>query len=278
MFSVYSSPQIFTSTDRTSNPVIAVTIPNDVYLTYSIFILTSVMRMTTIPLNIRSEEPHPETKSLPAPGSTTVKSDQSPWLTPVPGLPIYVSLLGTEPYNPPALTSNPSGLPTNPALSLPTPSSASKEFMLTPDTLRFMGKTVAQIASQTGETILAYNSAMSRLMLQKSELARLIAKCRDMEVLVDRLKGSAKQDTEDRITRVQEEQKRLLGRFDRLLQALMEKASPELSENEAKWFEELKRMKQEILGSGKYDGDSLIMRIKMVRFSTVGFIAALPHD
>jgi len=144
--------------------------------------------------------------------------------------------------------------------------SGSKEFMLTPDTLRFMGKTVAQIASQTGETILAYNAAMSRLMLQKSELARLVAKCKDMEVLIDRLKGTAKQDAEDRMARVQEEQKRLLGRFDRLLQALMEKASPELSESEAKWFEELKRMKQEILGSGKYDGDSLIMRIKMVSF------------
>lgn len=140
-----------------------------------------------------------------------------------------------------------------------------------------MGKTVAQVASQTGETILAYNAAMSRLMLQKSELARLIAKCRDMEVLVDRLKGPAREDTEDRIVRVQEEQKRLLGRFDRLLQALMEKASPELSESEAKWFEELKRMKQEILGSGKYDGDSLIMRIKMVKSRRLVSSQHAPH-
>lgn len=112
--------------------------------------------------------------------------------------------------------------------------------------------------------MLAYNAAMARLTLQKSELARLIAKCRDMEFLVERLKGSSKKATEERIAKVQEEQKRLLGRYDRLLQALMEKASPELSEYETKWFEELKRMKQEILGSGKYDEDSLVMRIKAV--------------
>lgn len=246
-----------TSSSRTSSPVIAFTIPNDVYLTYSIFILTSTMRITTIPLNIRSE---PLGLKIYGSGPPS-KVDISPWLTPVPGLPIYVSLLGTKPYELPIL--NPAGLPTNPKLSLPT-SSGSKDFLLTPDTLRFIGKTVSQITLQTGEIILAYNAATSRLMLQKSELARLVAKCKDMEFLVERLKGYSKNVMEERIPKVQEEQKRLLGRYDRLLQALMAKASPELSEYETKWFEELKRMKQQILGSGKYDEDSLVMRMKMV--------------
>jgi len=248
--------------------VIALTIPNDVYLAYSIFILTSVMRITTIPLNIRSESLL-ERKSLLALPSTTPKPEKGPWLDPVPGPPIYVSLLGTDSYKPPALLSNPSGLPTNPKLSLPAPSSGSKEFMLTPDTLRFMGKTVGQITSQTGEIVLAYNAVISRLMLQKSELPRLVAKCKDMEKLVERLKGPTMQATEERMRRVQEEQQRLLGRFDRLLQALMEKASPELSEHETKWFGELKRMKQEVLGSGKYDEDSLSMRIRTVRHPNI---------
>jgi len=237
------------------------TIPNDVYLTYSIFILTSTMRITTIPLNIRSEAPGANV-GISAPSSKPAQIDKTGWLTPVPGLPIYVSLLGTEPYKPPIVTSNPSGLPANPKHSLPNPSSGSTEFMLTPDTLRFIGKTVAQITSQSAEIMLAYNAAMSRLALQKSELARLIMKCRDMGLLVERLKGPAKLDTEKRIADVQEEQKRLLGKYDRLLQALMEKASPELSEYETKWFQELKRMKQEVLGSGKYDEDSLMVRIK----------------
>ena len=145
--------------------------------------------------------------------------------------------------------------------------------MLTPDTLRLIGKTVAQITSQTGEIMLAYNAATSRLTLQKSELARLIMKCKDMGLLVENLKGPAKLETEKRIADVQEEQKRLLGKYDRLLQALMEKASPELSEYETKWFQELKRMKQEVLGSGKYDEDSLMMRIKAVFVLLFGYTA-----
>lgn len=222
------------------------------------------MRITTIPLNIRSE-PLEAKNSVSLRSSRPAQIDKSRWLTPIPdSLPVYVSLLGTEPYTPPVLLSNPSGLPANPKLSLPAPASGSKEFVLTPDTLRFIGKTVAQISSQTGEITLAYNDATSRLTLQKSELSRSIAKCKDMEYLVERLKGHAKDATEERLAKVQEEQKRLLGRYDRLLQVLMAQASPELSEYETKWFEELKRMKREVLGSGKYDEDSLVMRMKTV--------------
>lgn len=266
------SCNVLTSSSRTSSPVIALTIPNDVYLTYSIFILTSTMRITTIPLNIRSESPGANI-AISASSSKPAQIDKTGWLTPVPGPPIYVSLLGTEPYKPPIVMSNPSGLPANPKHSLPNPSSGSTEFMLTPDTLRLIGKTVAQITSQTGEIMLAYNAATSRLTLQKSELARLIMKCKDMGLLVENLKGPAKLETEKRIADVQEEQKRLLGKYDRLLQALMEKASPELSEYETKWFQELKRMKQEVLGSGKYDEDSLMMRIKAVFVLLFGYTA-----
>ncbi|KAF9535116.1 hypothetical protein CPB83DRAFT_781213 [Crepidotus variabilis] len=242
----------------TSNPVIAVTIPNDVYLTYSIFILTSVMRITAFPLNIRSGA-ELQRKALPAPSSPAPSAldrpEKSRYLTPLPSPSIYISLLGTQSYQPPTLSSIPQQ-------SLPTPSSGSKEFMLTPDTMRYLGKTVAQVSNKVGDISLAYSGASSRLMLQKSELSRIIGKCREMEMLVDNLRNHGRTSTEERMTRIQDEQKRLLGRLDRLLQALMEKASPELSEHETKWFEELKRMKREILGSGRYDEDALGTRVK----------------
>lgn len=49
-----------------------------------------------------------------------------------------------------------------------------------------------------------------------------------------------------------------------MLQSLMEKASPDLSEHETKWFEELKRMKEDIIGAGRYDEGSLVARTRLL--------------
>jgi len=44
----------------------------------------------------------------------------------------------------------------------------------------------------------------------------------------------------------------------------MDRASPELSEYETKWFAELKRMQGEVVGAGKYDEGSLLARTRML--------------
>jgi nucleoporin NUP82 len=139
------------------------------------------------------------------------------------------------------------------------------DFKLTPDTLRYIGTTVAEISSQIHEIQLGYRAAETRAMLQRQELARVSAKCREMQAIVERLKGPGRVASEARWERIQNEQKALLRRQDRMLQALMEKASPKLSEHETKWFEELKRMKEEISGAGRYDEGSLVSRTHMVR-------------
>jgi nucleoporin NUP82 len=157
---------------------------------------------------------------------------------------------------------SPSGLPNQAKLSAP----GSKELLLTPDTLRFIGKTVGQITTQIRELEIAYQEAIARVKVQNQELQCQAAKCKDMEKAVERLKGSGRLTDEARLSKIQDEQKNLLARLDRLLQALMKKASPELSEHETKWFEELKRMKVDVLGSGKYDEDSLVARTRLVRF------------
>lgn len=123
---------------------------------------------------------------------------------------------------------------------------------------------MAEITSQIQEIQLAYWAAENRTMLQRQELAKVSAKCREMQAVVERLKGPARVAGEARWERIQNEQKVLLRRLDRMLQGLMEKASPELSENETKWFEELKRMSEEISGSGKYDEGSLVARTRLV--------------
>ena len=244
----------------------AVAIPNDVYLTYSIFILTSAMRINTFPLNLRSESPRSQHQLLSA---LDKDKDQamttSKWLT-AEGPSGYISLLETEPYKIPPTLSRASGLPSNPRLSLPLSSSGpmNADFKLTPDTLRYIGTTVAALSSQIHEIHLAVRATESRMMLQRQELARVSAKCREMQAAVERLKGPLRIASEARWERIQAEQKALLRRLDRMLQGLMEKASPELSEHETKWFEELKRMKEEISGSGRYDERSLVARTRLV--------------
>ncbi|KAF8165176.1 hypothetical protein B0H34DRAFT_648691 [Crassisporium funariophilum] len=252
---------------KCSNPVIAVTIPNDVYLNYSILILTSAMRATAFPLNVRSPSTRPESKRMPTgdgESSSAQEAEKSKWLIPVEGPPTYVSLLGNEPYQPPPINGRSSGLPTNPKLTLPPFPSGSKEFMLTPDTLRFLGTTHAQISSQAHEVQMGYMAGSRRLALQQQEITRLSSKCKEIESLVEKIKGPMQADNDARVARAQEEQKRLLARLDRMLQEMMERASPELSEHETKWFEELKRMKGDIVGSGRYDEGSLKSRTRML--------------
>ncbi|KAF6762852.1 hypothetical protein DFP72DRAFT_1061098 [Ephemerocybe angulata] len=231
-----------------SNPITGLAVPNDVYLTYSIFMLTSTLRITVFPLNLQVEPAKQEPKKIAGLQDSvlnaSVAKDKSAWLEPAEG---------PAPY----------GLPPLAKLSLPS-SASSKEFMLTPDTLRYIGKIVEQITGQIHELHVAQRAAEARVKLQQEELNRQVAKCREMEQTVGRLKATASSATGSRLQMVEETQKGLMKRLDKLLQSLMAKASPELSEQESKWFEELKRMKEEILGRGRYDEGALISRVKLL--------------
>ncbi|KAF8211309.1 hypothetical protein K438DRAFT_1807092 [Mycena galopus ATCC 62051] len=257
---------------RCSNPVIAVAVPNDVYLTYSIFVLTSAMRITTFPLNLRSEAPPSRAKSQPPSTPSDAPATRTPgpskWLTPHEGPPAYVSLLADAPYTPPeCLTRAGSGLPVNPRLSLP-PSPVKGpgkgDFMLTPDVLRYLGTTVGALTKQMQEVQLAFRAADARATLQVAEQTRLAQKCAEMEASVSVLRGARRAQTEERFTKVREEQKALHGRLERMLRGLMDRASPDLSEYETKWFGELKRMQSEIVGAQKYDEGSLVARTRLL--------------
>ncbi|KAI0750939.1 hypothetical protein C8Q80DRAFT_1335569 [Daedaleopsis nitida] len=282
----------FSVEQQSSTPVIGVAIPNDVYLTYSMFILTSSMRMSVFPLTLRSDSsvvaetrvPSPEkkppaiapppassSKSLfnskpkpePAP-SSALTSKASP--TPPEGPPAYVSLLSAEPWAIPPAIARPTGLPGNPRLSLPKPPGGSAgEMVLTPDTLRYLGTTVEKISSQIHDAELAHRATEARAALQEQEFRRQRETCARMLEIVRALATARQEKAQARIAKVQEGQKVLLARLDRVLQGLMKKAVPELSENEAKWFEELRRMKAEVVGAGKYDDRSLVAKAKLLR-------------
>ncbi|KII94618.1 hypothetical protein PLICRDRAFT_47645 [Plicaturopsis crispa FD-325 SS-3] len=242
---------------RCSNPVVAVSVPNDVYLTYSIFILTSAMRITSFPLRLQSDSPLLTPKNLP---SSTDEKSPLPLIPRIEGPPAYVSLLEKEPYTPSPTFSRPVGL----SRDLVAPKS-SGPFMLTAETMRYLGTAVEQLSSQIHNIQLAHRDAEIRAALQQQEFQRQRKTAHDMVGIIESLRGPRHTSTEARLSQVQTTQKTLLARLDRILQGLMQKASPELSEYETKWFDELRRMKQEVTGMGRYDEGSLAGRTSMLQ-------------
>ncbi|KAJ3575167.1 hypothetical protein NP233_g1277 [Leucocoprinus birnbaumii] len=251
---------------KSSNPIVGVALPNDVYLSYSILILSSSMRISVFPLTLRSDSLHEPNAGSPAASTLPVEegpAEKSIWLTRAEGTPSpFLSLLAPEPYHvPPILTD--SGLPTMPKHALPR-STTSKELVLTPEVIRYLATASQHISSQIRDVSVAFRAAQLRTQLQKEELRGLIVAARTMNERAEILKVQRNRETRQRVEQIQETQKELLARLDRLLSAMMKKASPELSEHETKWFEELKRMKAEVIGVGKYDGDSLVVRARQL--------------
>ncbi|KAJ3991757.1 hypothetical protein F5050DRAFT_1812174 [Lentinula boryana] len=257
---------------KSSNPVIAVAIPDDVYLSYSIYVLTSAMRITTFSLNPRPESPSPKQTA----GEKLAPSTNRP-LEQLGDTPPYTSLLGTNPWTPPSVLSRSTGLPSNPRLSLPKEASQ-REFMLTPDTLRYLATTVTRYSDQIQEIEMAQLGAEARAALQAQEVGRQTTKCRELLTILEGLKGPRKEGSQKQIQKVEEEQRLLLKRLDRMLQLMMEKASPELSEHETKWFDELKRMKEAVIGATKYDENSLSSKIRTVRVYSAVILSMTPDD
>lgn len=213
------------------------------------------MRVSTFALTLRSE---PEVSSS-NPNSTHDEADHS--ITSLDsGPPPYVSLLTESPYTVPAILAK--GI-TYPRLALPP--SKEKTLLLTSDTLRYLQSTVKQLVAQIHEYELAKISTHSRAELQLQELKRMCLKCRELQLLLSTLLGPASEKLAARLRTSQSLQKSQLQRLDRVLQAMMDHVSPGLSESETKWFEELKRLKDEVAGHGKYDEGSLVARAAVVR-------------
>ncbi|PCH41289.1 hypothetical protein WOLCODRAFT_100221 [Wolfiporia cocos MD-104 SS10] len=244
---------------KSSNPIVSLTLPNDVYLTYSIFILTSAMRITVFPLTLRSESPYPSTSELPS------VPDQTRSATPPFASADFskVSFLSAEPFSIPDVLKRNAGLPSNPRLALPR--NAGGELVLTDDVLRNFRATVEHLTAQVHEVLFAHRRSEARVELQRAEFGRQREKCAQMFRIIDQLKNTRQSNTKAKLEAVQNNQQALLTRLDRILRSLMAKASPELSESETKWFEELGRMKEEVVGSSKYDERSLSARSRALR-------------
>ena len=139
--------------------------------------------------------------------------------------------------------------------------------MLTPETLRRLGTVVEEFTTRIHAILLGYRGSEVRRELQIKEFKRQQETCRELLELVEKLKGRRSGLTQYELNIVTKTQERLTRQFDRVLQKLMEQASPELSVYETKWFQELRRMKGEVLGIQKLDDGSLAGRCNLVSFA-----------
>lgn len=230
--------------------------------------LTSAVRVVVLPLTPQTDIAFPKKSKPTSQTPNSVSPEAQPaalalssaidvkpkaWLSPS----------EFDPYTVPPLFSQPLGLPTTPRLALPA-SQSNSEFVLTPATMRYLGQTVEHFRSQIDAIKYANGVAEAQVQLQILEFHRQVHQVQKLLVMLEMSRTKRCAAWKERVEKVRKTQEELLERSDKTLRVYMKKVAPELSEQESKWFEELKRMKAEILGQGKYDGQSLRERTKLV--------------
>lgn len=159
----------------------------------------------------------------------------------------YVCLLSAEPFQP-------SGLSRSLSFGMSTSSSSllgkkpAAPAVVTPDTVRYLGKNVERFRTEIQDMTRSANTVQLRIELQHVELKRQLAKLHEMYTLVGRLKGTTQGSMKNRLEKVTRAQNELLERATRVLQRLMDSFSPQLSDFERQWFDELRRMSAEVAG------------------------------
>ncbi|KAF8504220.1 hypothetical protein JB92DRAFT_780955 [Gautieria morchelliformis] len=251
----------FSQESKSSQPVASVVLPNDVYLSYSLFAIMNSLDIHILELDLRVEAESP-TDNHPQP-LPDVSSLPPSVLLSVPGVeaqnPSLVSLLSKESYDFPRAISM-AAIDDVRKLGLPTSAKTRQEIEITPELLRQFVTTVHRFQGHIRDIHMALHGLQNRLMLQDKEFQRQQEKYVEIVKRTERLKSSENDRIKQRFEQTTSQQKRLLGRCDKLLQAFMDTSSPVLNEHEKRWFAELRRMKADVLGEGNYDSASLKAR------------------
>lgn len=224
------------------------------YRASTIFILTSAPRLLSFPLTLRSEIVAPVV-ARPSDGTRQHFAIDSMSRDPD----AYISLLGIEAYTPPVVLAAKTKRP-----ALPVMQKINGEFVLTAELMRGLGATVESIRSQIDAIRSAHKEADTRADLQSRELLRQEDSCGAILNSLQALRESRAAACRKRLSVANEQQEALLNRMEKILRRLTLKASPELSEHERKWFEELNRMREEVVGVGRFDQQSLKIRATLV--------------
>ena len=130
--------------------------------------------------------------------------------------------------------------------------------------MRYLGQTVEHLRAQIDAVKYANAMAEAQVQTQTVEFHRQVRQVQQILAMLEAGRTKRSAARKERVEKMRKTQDELLERLDRMLRVYMRKVAPELSEQETKWFDELKRMKAEVLGQGRYDEQSLRARTKLV--------------
>ncbi|MBW0479075.1 hypothetical protein O181_018790 [Austropuccinia psidii MF-1] len=291
-FNQQDSFQKFSSSCYDQPNIDCLSIYQDPYLGYGLFVITSDNQF--IPLQL---QPRPLTlpisfiqsdlsKSLPPTNrlspSSTQNSNQASQLNPSNNHSSYIALIGHQPWKiPPLLTQKPSQI-IIPKLKQPPNLSA-----INSTTIKYLVDLTTAIDHHIRKVIESINEGQDRLKLQFKEYERQIHHLYQAHDQLLNQNGKSQNSFENqliRIRRVEETQNKLLQRADLLLQKLTDDNNQSLSKEEIKWFEELKRMKSEIHDQQNGNQKSLLnqindlkIRLDLIKTSTTNSPNKLNH-
>ncbi|CDR99741.1 uncharacterized protein SPSC_02573 [Sporisorium scitamineum] len=224
------------------NPVTAVAILSDVYLSYAFLAVTADLQLVGVELSLRVEQDELDSSASRGQATALRASDSA---NPPKQ---YVSLLGDGPaFQPPAIfaqSAGVQGLPQHPRRAALSGTSTKSELQITPDLLRALGKTVETYRHEIRDVVSAGNAVQARLDLQVREMTRQLEKLNTIRLRCQSL--GSKGTLGERVQKIAATQVQLVARIDKALQRLMDSHQPSLSMYEKKWFEELERIAVEV--------------------------------
>ena len=233
-------------------PINALAVLKDVYLGYTLLALSSSLQLVAIELALVPPSRHHSTEasapSLPLPASSGLQQQ----------LPTYIPII-SRPVFEPSKRLDMSGRTATPRFVLPV-KHAQQPLEINPDTLRFLGQTVASMRTSIRDLVTASNSVQNRFELQCKELGKQLQKFDELRRTVKSAAADeGPSELNKRLVATESAQQSLLARADRLLQRLMDGHEPVLSTYETDWFTELDRLQADMgsTQSGKGSQDRI---------------------
>jgi len=214
--------------DLAAPEVIGLGVVHDVYLGYSVLLVTSALQLVGFDLALRVET---DVLGVHLNGASTLHEGA------------YKSALA-EPFVVPKTLLAKAQIAQVPSTL------AAKPLVVNPESLRFLGTTVAGFRGSLRDLANAADAVQLRLEMVLHELGRQL---KEIERLAD--EGDALRATgtslATRLETAASTQATLLARADRVLQRLMDAHQPTLSAHETKWFAELKRLQRTVEAAGE---------------------------
>lgn len=231
---------------RAAQAVTGLGIITDVYLSYALLAVTADLQPVGIELDFRVGD---DVIPVSTEKTTAIDSDSE-------GKKGYVSLLaesGTFDISEPLKSYR--GLPSQPRITGQN-KFGKGEVVVTPESLRFLGKTTEQLRVEVRAITRAGSACQMRIDLQLKELVRQVGRLSELKTRADAgCKRGSQINT--RFDSVESKQTELNKRIDALLQKLVVLHQPEISIYERKWFDELARLAAEF--GVKVPGDEKVV-------------------